>query len=295
MSRMSTTVGHFANLPSHGCVVYFEKPLVESPEIVTALVAALIEGLALDDLQISTKWGRLQWSKYAPQKVSAAISGDARALTFLVGSPSEVHLAARIWLRADPSTDPKWLEPPHAWFAAEGTRWPADRFTAVVRAWFRIIASDGAPLSGGAFASDNMRNAKAEASLEYDSFYLEPRDERLEHLKKEPAPVHAWEKVRRIYPLTLLGPTFAARTSADALRDAGAAVVEKVGKSLIVYATPTLVETWSKPYSKQPRGCAHWRGLGCSSTRSTIRSGSVSVDRRREVLASLHPLERRMR
>ena len=89
---MSRVVGHWANLPSHGCVAYLARDLVGSPAVVQALVPAMIEGLAVDDLQLSTKWGRLQWSKYAPKKVDAALAGDARALTFLVGDPSEVHL-----------------------------------------------------------------------------------------------------------------------------------------------------------------------------------------------------------
>jgi hypothetical protein len=243
---MSSTVGHFARLPSHGCVAYFEQPLVESPGAVNALVAAMIDG-ALDGLQISSKWGQLQWSKYTPKKVSAALTGEARALSFLVGDPSEVHLGARIFVRGDARYDPKISEPPHVWLAAEGERWPAVRFAAVARTWFRILAEHATPLSGGAFGSDNMRNAKAEASLEYDSFYLEPRDEKFEQLKKELAAGYAWEKLRRFYPITLLGPKLAAHTSADALREAGAAV-EQVGDSLIVDVTPTLVETWSKPY-----------------------------------------------
>src|SRR5687768_16219104 len=93
-----------------------------------------------------------------------------------------------------------------------------------------------------------MRNAKVEASLEYESFEGEPLDKRFEQLTKEPSSIYAWEKLRRFYPVTLLGAKLAARTSAEALREAGAIEVEKVGDSLIVDVTPTLVQTWSKPY-----------------------------------------------
>jgi hypothetical protein len=48
--------------------------------------------------------------------------------------------------------------------------------------------------------------------------------------------------------MTLLGPKLAARTSSEALREAGSIEVEKVGESLLVDVTPTLVQTWSKPY-----------------------------------------------
>lgn len=243
---MTATVGHFANLPSHGCFVYFEKPLAGLPAVVAALIAAMIDELSLDDVQISTKPGKLQWSRFAPKKVEAALAGASRDLTFLVGAPSDVHLGARIDLRGLAGYDPRMLAPPQAWLAAEATRWPAERFAAVARAWFRIVAEHGAPLSGGAFASDNMRNAKVEASREYESFEGEATDARFEHLTKEPGGVYAWEKLRRFYPITLLGPKLAAKTSPDALREAGAGV-EAIGDSLLVDVT-SLVETWSKPY-----------------------------------------------
>jgi hypothetical protein len=249
MPRVSATIGHWANLPSHACVVYFEDDLVGTPDLISGLVAEMTEGLGLSaDLQISTKRNQLQWSKFASKKLEAAIGGDSPSISFLVGEPSNVRLGARVVLRRNPGLGPTSDTPPHAWLAAEGARWPEARFAEVARAWFRVAATRGTPLSGGAFASTHMRNAKVEVSLEYESFEAESRDATYEQLRKEPHGLNAWEKLRRFYPITLLGPKLASRTSDDALREAGALEVEKVGASLIVDVTPTLVETWSKPY-----------------------------------------------
>ncbi len=139
-------------------------------------------------------------------------------------------------------------EPPNVWLAAEATRWPEDRFVAVARSWFQIAAAQCEVLSGGVSAAANMRNAKVEASLEYESFEGEAPDPTNELIRKEPFSIYAWEKLRRVYPITLLGPKLAARTTADQLRAAGALAVTSVGSSLIFDATERLVEVRNRPY-----------------------------------------------
>ncbi len=245
---MSKTVGgHWANLPSHGCFLYLERTLGDTPEACRALIAEMIEGLGLgsETLKISTKDRFLQWSKFTSKKVDAALEDGRLSVTLLAGEPSEVHLGGRITLGGALLRN---VAPPLVWLAAESTRWPEAQFAAVARAWFRIAATRCQVLSGGVFAAANMRNAKVEASLEFEGPVGEAADPINQLIEKEPFESHAWERVRRVYPITLLGPKLAARTSADELRSAGALAVESVGDSLIFDATERLVEVWNRPY-----------------------------------------------
>ena len=244
---MSKTVGHWANLPSHGCFVYFERGLGDTPEACRALIEQMAQGLGLgpETLKMATK---SSWSKFAWKKFDAALENGGLLITFLVGEPSEVHLGARITIRDKRDLDRTADPPPDLWLAAEATRWPEDRFVAVARSWFRIAASQCEVLSGGVFAAANMRNAKVEASLEYESFEGVAPDPTNELVRKEPFSFNAWEKVRRVYPITLLGPKLAARTTPDELRAAGALAVESIGDSLMFDATERVVEVWNRPY-----------------------------------------------
>ncbi len=151
-------------------------------------------------------------------------------------------------LGADPTVVPADYAPPLVWLAAESASWPEQRFVAIARSWFRIAATQCQVLSGGVFAAANMRNAKVEASRELESLVGEAPDPTNELIRKEPLAYHAWNKVRRVYPITLLGPKLAARTTADELRAAGALAVESVGDSLIFDATERLAEVWNRPY-----------------------------------------------
>jgi hypothetical protein len=247
---MTKTVGHWAKLRSHGCFAYLEHELVEAPQTCRALVERVIEGLGLatNEVQISTKDYRLQWSKFAWGKVDAALAKPSLAITLLVGTPSEVHLGAKIGVRLDPNLRRDSNAPPLVWLAAEAERWPAERFVAVARAWLRTLAETTRPLSGGVLAASDLRNAKIEASLEYESMHGEAPDAFAEAIGQEPIASRAWEKLRRIYPITLLGPMFAAKTNEGQLRDAGALAVERVGESLLVDAAADLVEVWSPAY-----------------------------------------------
>jgi len=248
---MSNTVGgHWANLPSHGCFLYLERGLGATPQACRALIEQMTEGLGLgpDTLKVSTKDRALQWSKFAWKKIDAALENRHLSVTFLVGEPSEAHLGARIPITDKGVPDRTIDDPPNVWLAAESIRWPEERFVAVARSWFRTAATHCQVLSGGVFAAANMRNAKVEASREFEGLVGEAPDATNQLIEKEPFALHAWEKVRRVYPITLLGPKLAARTSAEQLRAAGAVAVESVGELLIFDATERLAEVWNRPY-----------------------------------------------
>ncbi len=229
---MNTVGGHWANLPSHGCFVYLARPLGETPKAGRALVEQMCD---------------LQWSKFAWKKIDAALDTRRLSVTFLVGEPSEVHLGGRIAITNRWELGPT-DDPPSIWLAAEASRWSEAQFAGLARSWFRIAATQCHVLSGGVFAAANMHNAKVEASREYEALAGEARHPVQVLLEKEPFGFYAWEKLRRVYPITLLGPKLAARTTAEELRAAGALAVESVGDALMFDATERLVEVWNRPY-----------------------------------------------
>lgn len=244
---MSKTVGHWANLPSNACFVYLAR---ESPEACRAMIAALVDGLGLapDELKISTKDHQLQWSKFAWAKVDAAIAKPALSIALFVGTPQEVHLGGQLAIGWDPRFARENADPLRCWFAAEATRWPTPQFVGAARNALRAAATHGDVLSGGVLAAANLRDAKVEASLEYEGVHGEPPTRFAEQIRTERHVFHAWDKLRRVYPVTLLGPRFAAKTSEAQLRDAGALAVERVGDALLVDAAPDVVEAWSPAY-----------------------------------------------
>ncbi len=168
--------GHWANLPSHGCFVYLERPLGDTPAAGRALVEQMTEGLGVgpENLKVSAKDRVLQWSKFAWKKIDAALDTRQLSVTFLVGEPSEVHLGGRITITNRWELGPT-DDPPSIWLAAEASRWSEAQFVAVARSWFRIAATRCHVLSGGVFAAANMHNAKVEASREYESLVGEAR------------------------------------------------------------------------------------------------------------------------
>lgn len=245
---MSKTVGgHWANLPSHGCFAYLERGLGETPDACRALIEEMTKGLGLgpETLKISTKDGHLQWSKFAWKKIDAAVENGRRSVTFLVGEPSEVHLGGRITLR-----NMRDDAPPYIWLAAESTRWPEDRFVAVARSWFRIAATQCQVISGGIVAATSLLAAKNEVSLEYEGMSFEAVSVAdalfTERIHRDNA-WRTWNRIRRIYPVTLLGPAFASATNAELLRAAGARV-EAVGHALLADGHAPMIPAWDPAY-----------------------------------------------
>lgn len=250
---MSKTVGHWAGGHSHGCFVYLERELGETPGACRALLEAAIEGLGIEDAKISTRNYFLQWSRFEWKKVDAALAGGRFSLSLLVGTPQEVRLGASLALRLDPAFVREQKAPPALWLVAESATWPASTFVPFARTWLRIAAERCRVLSGGVLAAANLRDAKVEASLEYESVYGEAPTEFAAWIRKEPHAFHAWEKLRRMYPITLLGPKLARHTSPQQLREAGAVAIDCVNESLIVEATSEVVEAWSPAYLEQTR------------------------------------------
>jgi hypothetical protein len=244
------TLGPWINLPAIGCVVYDEGDPAEAPGLVRAWISEVIDGLGLaeGEVKLVARIGA-RWRGFAWRAVDKAIGDPAvKALNLLVGTPVEVHLGVELALRSFRSA----LVPPYAtsWLIAETERWPADRLAAIGRRWLTLAAMHGTPVSGGVFAATTLRNARMEASLahESDDGELYTPAETLFRDRLHDQVYDASTKLRRLYPITLLGRRFASPENAELLRTAGARLVEPVGESLIVEANAPMVPAWSPEF-----------------------------------------------
>jgi hypothetical protein len=243
------TMTHWAPVRSFGCVVYFER---EVPA--RALLDELVAGLGIEKAaKISTKNYALRWKKLAWKTVDEAIADPATlSIAMMVGEPDDVRLGGTIWIRLDPEFEPEFQAPQRAWFGAESGTWPEPVFTRVARSWLHIAATHGVPLSGGVLAASDLRNAKMELTQELETSPGEAIDHSptsfTGRLKAERSPKETRDKIRRVYPITLLGPRLAHQVDIAQLEAAGATNVEQVGGSIIFDATPRLIEAWTPEY-----------------------------------------------
>ncbi len=214
---------------------------------VRAWISEVIDGLAIAEreLKLVARIGA-RWRKFAWRAVDEAIAApDAQSICLLVGTPTEVHLGAEVALRSfKPGFAPHYAT---SWLVAERTRWPADRLAAVGRRWLTLAAMHGTPISGGVFVATTLRNARMEASLVHESDHGELYTP-AETLFRDRLQDHADDastKLRRLYPITLLGRRFANPANAELLRSAGARLVEPFGESLLVEADAPMMAAWS--------------------------------------------------
>lgn len=241
----------FALVRSFGCFVYFESEFPDVPA--RELLDTLVSGLDISqNASISTKNDFLGWSKLTNKKVEAALENPTtRSMSLLVGTSQDVRLAGAITLRLAHKF-PEFEAPPLAWVGAESERWPSSVFLHVARTWLRLAAEGGRPLSGGILAAADLRNATVEMTR---VFYTYPGEEPdcspgsfRGRMQRERPDYETRDKIRRVYPTTLLGPKFASQVDASKLAAAGARNIEHVNGSIIFDATPELHEAWSTEY-----------------------------------------------
>jgi hypothetical protein len=238
----------FADVRSFGCFVYFDG---EVPA--RALLEELVTGFDLAvELKISTKNYFLRWKNLRWKTIDEAIANsETLSVALLVGTPQDVRLGGRVTLRAD-TTFPRFVSPPLTWLGAESGRWPEHVFTRVARNWLRISATQATPFSGGVFAASDLRNAKVEMTQEFHFYPGEDPDRSPNsfrgRMERERPVEETKARIRRVYPITLLGPQFASQVGVDKLVAAGAKNVEQINGSVIFDATPQLLEAWSPEY-----------------------------------------------
>jgi hypothetical protein len=237
----------WAEVPSFGCVIYFEREPVEAAGL---LIEALVADLGLGrEVKMSTK-GR--WRGLDRKAVDAAIASPAtRMIALLVGTPTDVRLGGWTDLHLAPPIN-EFRAPPFGWFVAESQRWPEAMFVPAARRWFQLAARHTVPISGGVLAAADLRNAKGEITqnLEYSSNEVLKPGQILfkDRMRQEPGVHHLKTKLRRVYPITLLGPRLASQVEVSALQEAGATKIESINGSIIFDATPSLIEAWSPEF-----------------------------------------------
>jgi hypothetical protein len=245
-------MSHWASVRSFGCFIYFENSTnVPARSLLEAVVGELgVEAEA----KISTKNYALRWKNFRWKAIDEAIaSDDTLSIAMLVGTPADVRLGGKTGLRLDPAFEDVWQPPRLAWVGAESERWPEPVFTQLARRWLRVAAEQGTPLSGGVLAASDLRNAKMEMTQEFESSDGEQDHDRSPksftgRLMAERSPKETKEKIRRVYPITLLGPKFASHVDDSKLAGAGATNIERVNRSVLFDATPQLLEAWSPEY-----------------------------------------------
>lgn len=239
----------WAHVRSFGCFTYFDHGRVPAH----ALLERLLSGLDIEaEVKISTKNNFLRWRKFSWKAVDEAIADeDTLSISLLVGTPQDVRLGGAITLRVVPMFA-EFQSPPLAWVGAESGRWPEPLFSRVARDCLRIAAAHGTPVSGGALAATDLRNAKVEMTQVFETDPGEDPDRSpmsfRGRLEGDRHIAQTQTKIRRVYPITLLGPQFASQIDVDKLVAAGAKNIEQINGSVIFDATPQLLEAWSPEY-----------------------------------------------
>ena len=241
----------FADLPSHGLFLYLDGSPAEHPDLCHAWIAALLEDLKIEagELQISTRNQLLRFRKFKAKVIDEAIGEvETQTITLIVGKSTDVRLVARIELRPHPSVASS--APWQVTLACEATRWPAAMFVGLARRWFRLAAEHAVPLSAGVTWAPRLLDAKNEVECRDDrgsGTPVGPADMLVRDCLHFDRPSLAWNRIRRLYPITLLGPKFASTGNARLL-EAGGAKVEVIGRSLLVDTYPEVVSAWSPEY-----------------------------------------------
>ncbi|HEY4243998.1 MAG TPA: hypothetical protein VGM88_29490 [Kofleriaceae bacterium] len=243
----------WGNEPGAGAFVLFDHEPADRPGLCIALLDALVSGLELDpkstQISVSDSGNWRSFSRTAIEKTLA--TPGKNYFSVLVGTSQDVQLGARVQFRHKLGYPTRSFAPPHAWFVAR-QRWPKALVRDVARRWFTLAAEQGTPISGGASGDDFLPDLKAELSFERESSFVAwesvpPRHSLFwQRLDRD----HEWymhDRIRRLYPLSLLGPRFATARNEELLRTAGA-TVERVRESLLVTAYPDLISVWSPAY-----------------------------------------------
>ncbi|HEY4244017.1 MAG TPA: hypothetical protein VGM88_29595 [Kofleriaceae bacterium] len=253
----------FGDDPAAGAFVQFADEPCRWPTCCVTLIEDLLESLELaeGDVQLAVS-KRLDWRAFSWAALEKAIANpDRDELRILVGTPADVQLAAELqtrhwlWLSNYRDEPERWrqLRPPTLWMYARSARWPAARVRTLALRWFRTAAMLGSPLSGGATRGAVAEDLRNEVSLqrshtELEPWLTQPLDRALfdEFLGADSvAAMH--RRIRRLYPVSLLGPRFTTPRNIELLRAAGAEV-EQVKDCLIVTTALELVSAWDPDY-----------------------------------------------
>jgi hypothetical protein len=230
-------------VPCLGAFAYVAREPAASPDLVRRVVRTVLEGLAIDPDEL-LMGGLLSWSPFEPAKLDAALA-DPRAIgiDFRVGRAADVRFELRVGLRFSEHVTPDTAGPRGFSFCCDTLRWAPDVVAAVGRQLLELVAAHAEPLSGGVLRAPSVTHAIAEASGSLTARReAEPFASRI--FFDAGAFKERWQRARRLYPITLLGPKLASQVSAADATAAGALAVQEINGSLLIDAYPEVVETW---------------------------------------------------
>jgi hypothetical protein len=231
-------------------MVYLSQSPAESPDLVRAAIRGILEGIGISEAETQIAIYRMprnqgRWRKFSWKLVDEALAApDVKVLDLLVGNPQDVRFTAKVHLRFDADPRPGLDDPFRIDFACEAATWPQEAIARAGKSLCEAAARLAAPLSGGVFRAPLFIRAlgeidqKASVDGEPDLYPMPLRD----------WPSERWEKARRLYPITLLGPKLASRVTAAQATAAGALAVQAINGSLLIDAYPTVVETWDPEF-----------------------------------------------
>jgi len=246
----------FPEVPTLGAFVYFEGTLGDRPELVRQAIRGMLARMPIEESELqmalyrSLKQGG--WRKFKWSVVDEALaSSDIEVVDLLVGNSLDVRFTAKIQLRRDPERRP---EPFQIAFVCESERWAPAAIADAGRHLCELAAELDAPLSGAVFRTPILIRALGEIDQHVSMHGVPDRYP----MPRGDSPRDRLTKARRLYPITLLGPKLASRLSAADATAAGALAVREINGSLLIDASPTIVETWDPDFLRATVELRRW-------------------------------------
>jgi hypothetical protein len=246
-------------------MVYMASEPFTQPAPILGIVQGVLGALGLSeaDLEITatTPGGRVDAARpFSTAALRDLVElPDAGALGIHAADTGGETLEIHLHLRHNPEV-PLSYQPPGVWYlVAGGQRWPAARLQEASLALLRGCAAALPILHGGTTLMSGREQALSEASLVSVDLARQPEafvrrwryDSRNDRL--------LWEKVRRVYWATLLGPRLAETVGgAPAAWAAGAAETGEIAGSLLVCATPDIADSLAPSFSAQIQKLRRW-------------------------------------
>lgn len=199
---------------------------------------------------------------FSPDNFVALVSSPKSGALKISGlRESAAHVDLRLYIRHNPAIAMKYQPPGVLYFVAECGRGALPPLTAqeAAREFLRTCAAELPVLHGGAMAFPNRNQALSEASLIGHDMQGEPESFVKRWHYDASNSMLLWQKARRVYWLSLLGPALAQQAGgAVAAKASGAIEVMEVAGSLVFAATRNIEDSLNPNFSRKTRKLREW-------------------------------------
>lgn len=232
---------------------------------VRRIVGALVEELGVAPRSVRAvsaggkpgKKPRFSWDAFE------ALVGDAQtgSITIEGMARSSSELTISLYLRHNPAVPPQHGKPPVLAFAAGVGQGGADpsRAAGAAVGFLERIAGEMDVLHGAATRSANRWQAMTEFSLTAVMMDEQPVAYRARWEFDARRALNLWQKARRLYPVTLLGPSLAVQAGgAASARAAGALEARAIAGSILVRATSEILDATSPEFLAATASLRRW-------------------------------------